>query len=55
MDPDELSLTENSLASFFIRANYSYKNKYLLTVTGRADGSSKFAFNYLLSKSIAKR
>ncbi|MDR0348274.1 MAG: TonB-dependent receptor [Tannerella sp.] len=30
------------MASFFIRANYSFASKYLLTITGRADGSSKF-------------
>ncbi|NME71195.1 SusC/RagA family TonB-linked outer membrane protein [Flammeovirga aprica] len=33
----------NSLMSYFARANYSYQNKYLLTATFRADGSSKFA------------
>jgi len=32
-----------SLASFMGRANYSFKDKYLLTVTGRWDGSSKLA------------
>lgn len=32
----------NELQSFFGRANYSYKDKYLLTGTIRADGSSKF-------------
>lgn len=31
------------LSSYFGRANYSYKNRYLLTATVRADGSSKFA------------
>ncbi len=31
------------LQSGFVRGNYSYKSKYLLTVTMRADGSSKFA------------
>lgn len=31
------------LLSFFGRANYSYKDKYLLNATFRADGSSKFA------------
>lgn len=31
--------------SFFGRANYSYKGRYLLTATFRADGSSKFAEN----------
>jgi TonB-linked SusC/RagA family outer membrane protein len=40
-----LSLATSSnytLASFFGRLNYSYKSKYLLTTTFRADGSSKF-------------
>lgn len=31
------------IASFFGRANYTYKNKYLLTLVGRTDGSSVFA------------
>ena len=31
------------LVSFMGRFNYSYKDKYLFTVTGRADGSSKLA------------
>ena len=30
------------LASFFARANYNYDSKYYLTVSTRADGSSKF-------------
>lgn len=33
----------NALASGFVRGFYSYKGKYLLTATMRADGSSKFA------------
>ncbi len=33
------------LQSGFVRLNYSYQSKYLLTVTGRADGSSRFAEN----------
>ncbi len=33
---------EDKLLSFFGRANYDYKNKYLLTATYRIDGSSKF-------------
>jgi TonB-dependent starch-binding outer membrane protein SusC len=37
--------TENELQSFFGRLNYSYLNKYLLTVNFRADGSSKFGEN----------
>ena len=31
--------------SYFGRINYGYKNKYLFTATGRADGSSKFGDN----------
>jgi TonB-linked SusC/RagA family outer membrane protein len=30
------------LNSYFIRGNYSFNNKYLLTATARMDGSSKF-------------
>lgn len=38
------SYEDNSgLASYFGRVNYDYKNKYLLTLSGRVDGSSKFA------------
>jgi TonB-linked SusC/RagA family outer membrane protein len=33
---------DDKLFSFFGRANYDYKNRYLLTGTFRADGSSKF-------------
>ncbi len=36
------SSTTNTLASFFGRANYSFKSKYYLTATFRMDGSSKF-------------
>ncbi len=35
----------NSLNSYFGRFNYSFKGKYLLTLTGRVDGSSKFGTN----------
>jgi len=35
--------TENSLVSYFGRANYTFKDKYLLTYTFRRDGSSRFA------------
>ena len=31
------------IASFFGRLNYSFKDKYLLTLVGRTDGSSVFA------------
>lgn len=33
---------QNSLLSFYIRANYALKEKYLFTFTGRSDQSSKF-------------
>jgi TonB-linked SusC/RagA family outer membrane protein len=33
---------KSGLVSYFGRANYGFKGKYLLTVTMRADGSSKF-------------
>ena len=35
----------DALNSYFARANYSYKGKYMLTATGRIDGSSKFGSN----------
>ncbi|NCD72112.1 SusC/RagA family TonB-linked outer membrane protein [Mucilaginibacter agri] len=35
--------TEYYLASFFGRANYTFKNRYILTATLRDDGTSKFA------------
>jgi TonB-linked SusC/RagA family outer membrane protein len=34
-----------ALSSYFARINYSLDNKYLVTFTGRADGSSKFGEN----------
>lgn len=36
---------ENELQSFFGRVNYGFANRYLLTLTMRADGSSKFGEN----------
>ncbi|MFB9863773.1 SusC/RagA family TonB-linked outer membrane protein [Rufibacter immobilis] len=36
---------ERSILSFFGRANYAYKSKYLLTATVRRDGSSRFGRN----------
>ena len=33
----------NTVASYFGRLNYSYKSKYMLTASLRADGSSKFS------------
>jgi len=37
------SLVERSLLSFMGRLNYSYADKYLLTVTGRSDGASQLS------------
>jgi len=34
--------TGNSLVSYFARVNYAFASKYLLTVSGRIDGSSRF-------------
>ncbi|WP_299291378.1 TonB-dependent receptor [uncultured Mucilaginibacter sp.] len=33
------------MQSFLARANYTYKDKYIVTVTGREDGSSRFGTN----------
>ena len=53
------SYTENSMASFALRANYSYAGKYMVTATMRADGSSKFAkghqWGYFPSAALAWR
>lgn len=37
------SYSASSLVSTALRLNYSYKGKYMATVTARADGSSRFA------------
>ncbi len=39
------SASKSEMASFFGRVNYSYKDRYLLTATLRADGASNFAAN----------
>jgi TonB-dependent starch-binding outer membrane protein SusC len=41
--PSSSSASRYSLASVFSRVNYTYDQKYLFTVTGRVDGSSKFS------------
>ncbi len=38
-------LTETSTISYMFRANYNYDNRYMLTLTGRADGYSAFGAN----------
>ena len=35
--------SQNSLLSFYLRANYTFRDRYLFTFTGRSDASSKFA------------
>lgn len=37
---------ESSLVSFYGRANYNYKSKYMATATLRKDGSSRFGKNH---------
>ncbi len=39
------SFSESAILSYLGRVNYSLKDKYLFTVTGRVDGSSKFGKN----------
>ena len=50
---------DDKLFSFFGRLNYDYKDKYLLSATMRADGSSKFAkgneWGYFPSAAVAWR
>ena len=42
LNPPYSYAVRSSLASFFGRANYSFKNRYFLTGVVRRDGSSKF-------------
>ncbi len=37
--------TKRSLEGYFARANYNFDNKYYVTASIRADGSSKFRYN----------
>ncbi len=50
---------DDKLLSFFGKANYSFKNRYLLSASIRADGSSKFGtenqWGYFPSASVAWR
>nr|MCU0363481.1 SusC/RagA family TonB-linked outer membrane protein [Bacteroidales bacterium] len=39
------TLTQYSFLSYFTRVNLDYKAKYLLTISGRIDGSSRFGEN----------
>jgi TonB-linked SusC/RagA family outer membrane protein len=40
------SETEYTFLGYFVRANYKYNEKYLLTVSGREDASSRFGVNH---------
>ncbi|WP_431211030.1 SusC/RagA family TonB-linked outer membrane protein [Puia sp. P3] len=56
---DEPKSPQSYLLSFYARTNYSYADKYLVTFTGRADGSSKFGsdklYGYFPSGALAWR
>jgi TonB-dependent starch-binding outer membrane protein SusC len=45
IDKGSKYINENYLVSFFGRVNYTYMERYLLTLTLRDDGSSRFAKN----------
>lgn len=53
------NITQWTMASFLTRAEYSYKGRYLLTATFRADGSSRFSrdnkWGYFPSAALAWR
>lgn len=56
---NQIASSESVLASYLARVNYNYKSKYLVTLTYRVDGSSRFAkenkYSYFPSGSIAWR
>lgn len=56
---DNYYAADDKLLSFFGRANYDYKSKYLLALTFRADGSSRFGegnrWGYFPSAALAWR
>lgn len=39
------SLTESNIVSYFLRGNYKFNDRYLLSLSGRIDGSSRFGKN----------
>ncbi len=59
--PDTMTavMSENTLMSWLGRINYSYRSRYMLTMSFRADGSSKFTKNnrwgYFPSAAVAWR
>jgi TonB-linked SusC/RagA family outer membrane protein len=56
-DEGFLQLTENQLASFIGRIHYGFRDKYLVTLTGRYDGASQLAekWDFFPSASVAWR
>ena len=56
---DDSYSADDKLLSYFGRANYNYKDKYLVSATFRADGSSKFSegnrWGYFPSVALAWR
>jgi len=42
---NDSNLSETALLSYMGRLNYSFKGRYLLTLTGRSDGASVFGIN----------
>jgi TonB-linked SusC/RagA family outer membrane protein len=42
---NDSGLSETAMLSYMGRLNYSFKGKYLLTLTGRSDGASVFGIN----------
>lgn len=57
--PPTSNINEWALESYIARINYGYNNRYLITLTGRADGSSRFGesnkFSFFPSGSLAWR
>ncbi|SMO48724.1 SusC/RagA family TonB-linked outer membrane protein [Fodinibius sediminis] len=43
--PPNSTSSKYTMSSYFSRLNYTYDDKYLVTVTGRVDGSSRFGTN----------
>lgn len=43
--PPNSTSSKYTMSSYFSRVNYTYDDKYLVTVTGRVDGSSRFGTN----------
>lgn len=42
LEPNQIIKANSNLMSYYARATYTFKDKYILTTTFRADGSSKF-------------